>query len=109
MYNKPMVNAKRILIECEMTETVRLRVIGRSVTRLYCPQCESIDEMLDLNTAADVSGLAARELIRIVEAGVLHSPESAAGHLLICRASLELAINRNESTRPAALAVKESL
>ena len=49
--------------------------------------------MLDLNVAADVSGIPARELVKRVETGLLHSPENSDGHLVVCRASLERQIN----------------
>ena len=104
-----MANAKKILIETETTETLRLRITGPQAIRMYCPECEAVEEMLDLNSAADVSGAAARELIRQVQDGQLHSPESPNGHLLICRASLEEAINREEVLRPAVIRIEENL
>ena len=109
MYTKPMVNAKKILIETERLETFTLRVTGRETVRLYCEQCESVEEMIDLNTAADISGTAAREILARVETRVIHSPETSSGHLLICRASLEHAINTDSRLRPGPLVLKESL
>ena len=93
MYTKPMVNAKRILIETDTTETFRVRITGSRAVRLYCRDCEATDEMLDLNAAADVLGASAREIVTRVESGELHAPEVSSGHLLICRASLERATN----------------
>lgn len=100
-------NTKKILIETERQEVFRLRMIGPEITRLYCERCERIEEMLDLNSAADISGAAARDLLRRVDGGELHSPEDAKGHLLICRRSLEQAIGRDESLRPPAFALEE--
>ena len=100
MYTKPMVNTKKILIVSDTTETFRLRIAGSQTVRSYCPDCDSIEEMIDLNAAADVSGAAAREIVTRVESGELHAPDMPSGHLLICRASLETAINADERLRP---------
>lgn len=101
------INTKKILIETESHETYRLHAFGPEVVRAHCPQCERVDEMLDLNSAADISGTTARELMRLVESGTLHSPENTSGHLLICRSSLEHAINIDEDLRPRALMLEE--
>ena len=109
MYTKTMANAKRILIETETTETLRLTITGPYTKRSHCTTCGRIEEMLDLNSAADISGTPARELIALLQNGQLHSPESDDGHLLVCRASLEDAINRDDGLRPATLRLQESL
>jgi hypothetical protein len=104
-----MANAKKILIESETTETFRLRITGPQAMRSYCSVCGTIEEMLDVNSAADVSGAAAREIVRRLELGELHAPEISSGHLLICRGSLEKAINTDKHLRPALMVLKESL
>ena len=101
------INTKKILIETESHETFRLHAFGPEAVRAYCRQCERVEEMLDLNSAADISGTTARELIRLVESGLLHSPEDTSGHLLICRGSLEQAINSDKELRPRALMLEE--
>jgi hypothetical protein len=101
MYTKTMVSAKKILIESETTETFRLRVTGPQMVRLHCPECDAIEEMLELNTAADIAGVTARELLDMLAASVLHSAETTRGHLLICRASIENAINSDARLAPA--------
>jgi hypothetical protein len=108
VYQK-MVNAKKILIESETTETFRLRITGPQTIRSYCSECGRVEEMLDLNSAADISGAAAREIFSRVELGELHAPEIASGHLMICRGSLEQAINTDTQLRPALMVSKESL
>lgn len=90
-----MVSARKILIETNTTETVRLRVTGPQAMRLFCRDCGAVEEMLDINLAADVSGTSARDLIRRIECGGLHSPDSVNGYLLVCRASLESEINES--------------
>lgn len=101
-------NTKKILIETESREVFRLRIIGPEIARLYCEHCEKVEETLDLNSAADISGAAARELLQRVESGELHSPEDASGHLLICRRSLERAINQDVRLRPQAFELEEN-
>ena len=109
MYIKTVAKAKKILIETETTETFRLQITGPTATRSYCPECETVEELLDLNSAADVSGATAREIFSRVEQGELHSPESSNGHLLICRASLEQAMNARQQELPGPRVLKESL
>jgi hypothetical protein len=64
--------------------------------------------MLDLNSAADISGAPARDLLLRVESGELHSPEDTSGHLLICRRSLERAINQDDRLRPQPFSLQEN-
>ena len=109
MYTKTMANAKKILIESETTETFRLRITGPQTMRSYCAECGRIEEMLDLNSAADVSGADARELFSRIEVGELHTPEVSNGHLLICRNSLEQAINTDKHLRPSLTTLNEGL
>ncbi len=45
--------------------------------------------MFDLDSAVSFSGVGARELIRQIEAGTIHSSEIESGHLLICETSLK--------------------
>ncbi|HUR99041.1 MAG TPA: hypothetical protein VMZ26_13325 [Pyrinomonadaceae bacterium] len=76
---------------------------------LYCPECGTIEDMLDLNAAADVAGASAREILTCVETGELHAPEMPGGHLFICRASLEAAINADQRLRPITMTLEENL
>ena len=104
-----MANAKKILIESETTETFRLRITGPQTVRSYCPDCGATEEMLDLNAAADISGTTAREIVTRVESGELHAPEMPTGHLLICRASLESAINADDRLSPIPGMLQENI
>ena len=87
VYQKMISNAKKILIETDCTETLILRTAPR-LTRFHCPECVQEVAMLDLNSAVTISGRGARELIRDLEAGELHSWQTSDGHLLICWRSL---------------------
>lgn len=77
----------KILIQTDRTETLILKT-GPRVTRFYCPECLQDTAMLDLNSAVTLSGRGARELIRELESGSIHSSQSPEGYLLICSRSL---------------------
>ena len=84
-----MTNTKKILITTESREIFIVRINGKEIFRGYCESCAAEAEMFDLNSAVSFSGLGARELIRQIEAGTIHSSEIASGHLLVCRNSLK--------------------
>ncbi len=89
MYKKMTTNAKKILIETEQSETVVLRLIGKTAITAFCEPCGADAKMLDLNSAVNYSGQPARLLIREIETDGVHSSQMASGHLLICRNSLQ--------------------
>src|SRR5687768_2499427 len=105
VYQKMISNAKKILIETDCTETLILRT-GPRVTRFHCPECVQDIAMLDLNSAVTLSGRGARELIRDLENGVIHSSQSPEGYLLICSRSLN-GISRDQSTEASRLVICE--
>lgn len=88
VYQKMISNTKKILIETDCTETLILRT-GPRVTRFHCPECVQDIAMLDLNSAVTLTGRGARELIRDLEGGAIHSSQSPEGYLLICSRSLK--------------------
>ena len=88
--NQTMKNSKKILITSISSEIFIVRRGAKpSVTRAFCLDCRAQTEMLDLNAAVSLSRIGAREILRRIEAGALHSIETARGHLLVCRDSLE--------------------
>ena len=95
MYTRKTFSAKKIVIETESSETFTLRISGRNTSQLYCEECGRSEEMIELNVAADIASVSAREILSRLDTGVLHSPESTNGHLLICRGSLERQINHD--------------
>ena len=95
----------KILIETDRTETLILRT-GPRVTRWHCPECVQDIAMLDLNSAVTLSGRGARELIRDLEGGAIHSSQSPEGYLLICSRSLN-GIIREHSTEDNLVAICE--
>ena len=84
------LNSKKILITTVSSEFFILHRNGDRTDRYFCPSCGFDVEMLTLGTAVDVSRYTTRQLVAYAESGTLHSDETARGHLLICRESLEL-------------------
>ncbi|HUR99036.1 MAG TPA: hypothetical protein VMZ26_13300 [Pyrinomonadaceae bacterium] len=80
--------AKKISITTESRETFIVRRIGEFGVRGFCESCAGDGEMLTLDAAAVVVGRPTRELIREIDAGIVHSIETVSGRLLVCAASL---------------------
>jgi hypothetical protein len=91
-----MTNTKRILIETDSRETVVVRTSSPRIVIAYCESCCIEAEMLDLNSAVTRSGCGARELIREIDAGTIHSSQTPTGHLLICANSLNVSDGETE-------------
>ena len=53
--------------------------------QLFCEQCAREEEFVALDDAVLFSGLATRELVRLIEAGELHYLETSGGHLFVCQ------------------------
>ena len=67
-------------------------VIRTGITRAVsgrCPRCPAATELLNMDSAVDLSGIDTRHLFGLTETGMVHSVEAASGHLLVCRRSLE--------------------
>jgi hypothetical protein len=54
----------------------------------FCPSCAEEVEMMPFDLAISYSGIGGRDLMRASENGEIHSVETTAGHLLICKRSL---------------------
>ena len=81
-------------------ETERLLVISRksNAATSWCKACGAMTRMIGLDEAGSVSGQSQRQIVRLVEGGVLHFSESPHGVLLICLNSL-LAETRPDEKR----------
>ena len=90
-----MAITKRILITTERHDVLIVRQSGRKTNRGWCPQCLAEVEMLSFVSSLSFFGSCAREFIRQIESGVIHSIEDASGHLLICLKSLEASEKEN--------------
>ncbi|MEP6923106.1 MAG: hypothetical protein ABI954_01465 [Pyrinomonadaceae bacterium] len=84
-----MPNSKKILITTESYEIFTVRTNGKSAVRGFCSDCAAEVEMLTLDEAVDFLGKSAWEILKLVDARLVHLLETANGHLLVCRKSLE--------------------
>jgi hypothetical protein len=81
-----MATRKRIEITIE---TDRVVIIRRNrPTRAQCQECGSEADMLDMTTAAELTGLTDRMLHDLMDAQELHLGQSSDGSLRICLESL---------------------
>ena len=85
-----MTNSKKILITTESREIFIVRFNRKTGVRGYCAECARETEMMTLDEAVSLTFTATREMIRQIDAGKIHALETASGHLLICRNSLEI-------------------
>lgn len=88
-----MTNLKKILITTESHEVFILRMKADSKINGFCVLCKKDVPLFTLDEAVSFSALSTRELIRQIESGTIHSIETASGHLLICRSSLNSGLN----------------
>ncbi len=82
-------NSKKIFITTKTSEIFIIRRGRRKLTRIFCPDCKAEVEMLTLDEAVSFSAQNTRALIRRIDSGSVHSLETASGHLLFCKQSLE--------------------
>lgn len=83
-----MTNAKKILITRETHETFILRINNKNRAFGFCPACRDEVEIVSLDEAVSISGLRTGELVRQVEAQLIHAIETEGGHLLFCKDSM---------------------
>lgn len=84
-----MTIAKKILITTEIHEIFIVRRSEQQTIRGFCETCSAENEMLTLDEAVSLTGKSTLELIRRIEAGAIHTIETASGHLLVCQNSLK--------------------
>ena len=82
--------SKKILITTKRSEIFVIRRSQNKLIKSFCKDCEREVFMLTLDEAVDETGSSVRELIRLIDAGAVHSVETESGHLLVCRNSLKL-------------------
>jgi hypothetical protein len=83
-----MTNSKKIFITTETSEVFIVRYAGKTDLLGFCARCASQTKILTLDEAVSYAGTHTRELIRRLDAGAVHSLETASGHLLFCQNSL---------------------
>ncbi|HEX6044829.1 MAG TPA: hypothetical protein VFZ22_10105 [Pyrinomonadaceae bacterium] len=73
-------------------ETERWIAVSRPRKTRWCPSCANYVEMMSIDDAALFAHVTSRTIFRRVEAGALHSIETAEGLLLICPNSPNLTL-----------------
>lgn len=84
-----MSKAKKIFIRTESRQLLIVRTAGGRAFRAFCETCGADAEFLTLDEAIGLSGRPMKTLVRLLEAGELHSIETGDGRWLVCRASLK--------------------
>lgn len=72
-------------ITFEVEETIILRQAAETLTA-FCPQCQTLVEMITPPIAAALTGLSEREVFRLIEAAKIHFAEME--RIFVCRVSL---------------------
>ena len=83
-----MANSKKIYIR---TVTVERYLVAKDAAiplGIFCKGCGLLTEMLTVGQASSEVGFPMQDLFRLAENGVIHSAETDAGHIMLCRASL---------------------
>ena len=83
-----MANAKKILATTVSHEIFVIRANDECEVRGFCEACAGEVGMLTLYASVILSGITAREIVRLLNEEAVHSIEVARGHLFICEPSL---------------------
>jgi tRNA A22 N-methylase len=75
---------RRVVITAEKTETYTVRQEPPQSLQAHCEKCDQTVRCLTVDQTVNVTGLGARTIFRLVEAGELHCYETVKGHLLLC-------------------------
>ena len=78
---------RRVELVIETRQTTVFRRLGERGTR-WCPACESEVRMVTPEEATEATGMTARTVYGLVEAGRVHFDETNGGLLLVCLDSL---------------------
>jgi hypothetical protein len=82
-----MKRKRRTRTTIEMREVVVIKGAPRRQS-LFCPECSGATVFVTLEEAVKLSGISARAIYRLIEAGSIHFAETADGLTLICPATL---------------------
>jgi hypothetical protein len=80
---------KKFLITSESHEIFIVRRNSNNTIQGFCSECQKEVEMLTLDSITSNTGRRTRELVQLIENNLIHSTETATGHLLICLDSLQ--------------------
>ncbi len=79
---------RQVVITAEKTETYTVRQEPLHSLQVSCEKCDRQVRCLTVDQTVNVTGLSARTIFRLVEAGELHYYETVEGHLLLCPISV---------------------
>jgi hypothetical protein len=80
--------SKRYLVTTETKDVFIVRQRVSPGDRRFCSRCEAEADMLNLDGAVNVSKARSLQIIHMIQAGKIHSDETADGYLLLCLNSL---------------------
>ena len=81
---------KSFLVTSEKHEVVVIRRQSPDLMHAMCQGCTAEAELLTFDAAIEFSGFSGRELVRLIEAGQVHSVELPGNQFGLCRRSLEM-------------------
>lgn len=81
------------VITAEKTETYTVRQEPPQSFQTFCEKCDQEIRCLTLDQTVKITGLGARTIFRLVEAGDLHCYETEEGHMLLCPNSVALFVH----------------
>jgi hypothetical protein len=87
---------RQVVITAEKTETYTVRREPPQSLQTYCEMCDQKVRCLTVDQIVTATGLTARAVFRLVEAGELHFLETEEGHLLLCPNSPALFLHFEE-------------
>ncbi len=79
---------KKYLITTEKHEFFVIRGNQDKKMNGFCTFCHAEVELLTLDSITTETGISTRILFQLIESNLIHTIETASGHLLICRNSL---------------------
>ena len=77
-----------------MREVVVIRG-SRNRKRLFCVNCSEAAALVTIEEAVKMSGITARAIYRLIEAGEAHFAETAEGLTLVCADTLLARVGKN--------------
>jgi hypothetical protein len=91
-----MKRKRRTRTTIEMREVVVIRS-SRKRNRVLCAKCSEAAALVTIEEAVKMSGITARAIYRLIEAGEVHFVETAEGLTLICADTMLARVGKNRT------------
>lgn len=75
-----------------------MRSRGRRFS-IPCDVCQTESEFISLDEAVKFSGVGTREILKLIDQGLIHSFETPDGIIYVCAPSVALVKNQSDSSR----------